>query len=421
MLACFKRINDISYSVKHNVYIDTLIQPFKICLTNYRRILIVLIVYLLLFSLFLTGVSIYLTTIFYFKDSPTNWSNWLALSFLGICLAVICSLGLRGASVVNLDLLLTYLWGISIFIAPLILGTIVCFDFYDLMYTWFIHAWDQDTFLEVRSLFCEEGTSLTKCSAPSSAASFNTTYMSEWCDSMYSTTDCTTIRETAIESAVSWGRQLAIVIAALSILALLVITLSIYVCTKILSANVITESMNDIVNYILFLPIGGCIGVAIYLADWINYKNIPYTWLSNVFIALATAQGVTLPIGFIAGRLKKQFLMTIYMILMIFCITGLGFAGGTSLVYAGLISEVYQPDTSDAEQIACYKKLTGCCCCDTDGTCPEWSTSDVVSLLVLELKIAGVIACSCMIYLIGAFIVGGFMRKSLQNYKSDYV
>jgi hypothetical protein len=179
--------------------------------------------------------------------------------------------------------------------------------------------------------------------------------------------------------------------------------------------------MNDIVNYILILPIGGCIGVAIYLADWTSYRNIPYTWLSNVFIALAVAQGVTLPIGFIAGRLKKQYMMTIYMILMIFCITGLGFAGGTSLVYAGLISEVYQPSSSDAEQIACYKKLTGCCCCDADGTCPEWSTADIISLLVLELKIAGVIACSCMIYLIGAFIVGGFMRKSLQNYKSDYV
>ena len=416
-----KSCNDLFYGLKHNVYADTLFQPFKICLTNYRRILIVLIVYLLLFSLFLAGVSMYLTQIFYYENSSTNWSNWLALSFLGVCLAVICALGLRGAHVVNLDLLLTYLWGISIFIAPLILGCIVCFDFYDLMYTWFIHAWDQDNFLGLREIFCSDGTSTNKCCAPSSAASFNSTYMTTWCYDTYSSRDCLSIRATAIDSAVSWGRQLAIVISALSILALVVITSSIYVCTKILSANVITESMNDIVNYILFLPIGACIGVAIYLADWNSYKNIPYTWLSDVYVALAVAQGVTLPIGFIAGRLKKQYLMTIYMILMIFCITGLGFAGGTSLVYAGLISEVYQPEDSDAQAIACFKRLTGCCCCDTNGTCPEWSTVDIISLLVLELKIAGVIACSCTLYLIGAFIVGGFMRKSLQNYKSDYV
>ena len=416
-----KRVNDLFYGLKHNVYTDTLIQPFKICLTNYRRILIVLIVYLLLFSLFLAGVSMYLTEIFYYGDSSTNWSNWLALSFLGLCLAVICSLGLRGASVVNLDLLLTYLWGISIFIAPLILGCIVCFDFYDLMYTWFIHAWDQDNFSAVREIFCATDTETSKCRAPSSAASFNSTYMNIWCNETYAADDCMSIRGDAISTAVSWGRQLAIVIAALSVLALVVIALSIYVCTKILSANVITESMNDIVNYILFLPIGACIGVAIYLTSWTNYDKIPYTWLSDVYIALAVAQGVTLPIGFIAGRLKKQYLMTIYMILMIFCITGLGFAGGTSLVYAGLISEVYQPASSDAQSIACFKKLTGCCCCDTDGSCPEWITTDIISLLVLELKIAGVISCSCMIYLIGAFIVGGFMRKSLQNYKSDYV
>ena len=98
------RVNDLFYGLKHNVYTDTLVQPFKICLTNYRRILIVLIVYLLLFSLFLAGVSMYLTQIFYYENSSTNWSNWLALSFLGVCLAVICALGLRGAHVVNLDI-----------------------------------------------------------------------------------------------------------------------------------------------------------------------------------------------------------------------------------------------------------------------------------------------------------------------------
>ena len=67
--------------------------------------------------------------------------------------------------------------------------------------------------------------------------------------------------------------------------------------------------MNDIINYILILPIGGCVGIASYLW-WINdYDMIAYHWIAQLFAVLAGAQFFALPLGIVAGRLKKRVLL----------------------------------------------------------------------------------------------------------------
>jgi hypothetical protein len=53
--------------------------------------------------------------------------------------------------------------------------------------------------------------------------------------------------------------------------------------------------------------------------------------------------------------------------------------------------------------------------------CPEWSKADVISLLVLDLRIAGVVGLVCILYLVGALIVASIVNYSLRNYKTDYV
>lgn len=118
-----------------------------------RNMLIVNNVVVCICSFILTFCSLYVASLFYVESSNnstsystagsnTDWITWLGLAIVGLALTVTCIIGIRGAHVVSLELLLIYFWSIVIFIAPLLLGVIACFDFYEYMETYFQHRWE---------------------------------------------------------------------------------------------------------------------------------------------------------------------------------------------------------------------------------------------------------------------------------------
>ncbi len=135
----------------------------------------------------------YASSLLYDPGFATGWIVWLGLAIVGSCLAIACIIGMRGAHLVSLDLLLTYFWGILIFIAPLLLGTVAAFKFYMFMETWFYHQWELPTFGEVRKLLCSpSSTAFTKCIAPINGGK-NFPNVNAWCLNFYNSTDCEVI------------------------------------------------------------------------------------------------------------------------------------------------------------------------------------------------------------------------------------
>ena len=138
---------------------------------------------------------------------------------------------------------------------------------------------------------------------------------------------------------------------------------------------------------------------------------------------------IALPIGVIAGRLKSQPMLLFYILLATIVTCGLGSTGITSFLFAGIVTGSLSPTIAEKDYLACSGDYTGCCCCDyrlinntfTTNRCPEWSISDVVSLLQMDLKITGVVALVCMAYLVGSLTVAGLLNTDLKNYKTDYV
>lgn len=366
-------------------------------------------------SICLCSYSIYMSLLFFDEANIASVLNWIVLTCIGFLLLILCIIGFRGASSVNLELLLTFFWGMMIFIAPIILGVVSCFDFYTYIELFLQHGWQGNSFQGLRELFCNPSyTASNKCLAPLSGNQLYPT-TDAWCLHYYNATDCSMIRSQAISDATRWASRLAFIQAFISIFSLVTICLILYMCYRMLTAAVVTQSMNDIINYLLIIPIGGCAAFAWYMTAWLQYGKVPYRWSSRFFGALAISQAVVLPIGILAGRQKSYILLTIYIILLTL-ITGLLFATGIlGLFYAGLIME---PTTTEAETIACFKGMSDCCCCDlSTNRCPEWTPLEVRSLLVLDLKLAGSVALINTTYLIGALIVASFVRNSLQNYK----
>jgi hypothetical protein len=247
-----------------------------------RKFLFLLIFLVAIFSLCISGFAIFLTELFYTRGDPSSFINWLGLAIVGLCLTSICIIGMRGTHLVNLELLLTYFWGITVFISGLSLSVVACFSFYEYIQSWFTHSWSEPSFEGVRSFFClPDGTTNTKCNVP-----YNDRGSDSWCKVNYNATDCSHIRDDAIRRAVNFGRLLTLIVASVALVNIVIILITIYICYRILTREVITQSMNDIINYLLLLPMAGCIGLSIYL--WPLGKVFLYFFVSTASVCVTS-------------------------------------------------------------------------------------------------------------------------------------
>lgn len=117
---------------------------------------------------------------------------------------------------------------------------------------------------------------------------------------------------------------------------------------------------------------------------------------------------------------------------MILITTTLAVLGSFGIVYSGLFkSGKYTISNNDLSEVACYKELSGCCCCNYNASylqattggnkCPEWSANDIYSYIGLDFELSGATALISILYLIGAIVVALVTRISLKNYKTDYI
>lgn len=288
----------------------------------------------------------------------TGWITWLGMSLVAICLTITSVIGMRGAHKVSLDLLLTYFWGIIVFIAPLLLALFACFNFYFYTRIWFKHQWGTVRFERVRSLFCRPRyTANNKCIAPLNDGtvyyadddyslngySYHNNYTTNWCLENYNATDCGYIRDSAIARAVDWGGTVITAQSTVGLVVIFIIGWSMYISYEILTSPVITQSMLDVINFLLILPIAGCIALTFYFW-WLQDLALSVTWLPLLFLALALSQVVALPLGVVSGRKKSRMMLIVYIALMILIVMGFAAAGGIGWTMAGEVVTSYRPN-----------------------------------------------------------------------------
>jgi hypothetical protein len=103
-----------------------------------------------------------------------------------------------------------------------------------------------------------------------------------------------------------WGvvsRTLILIQGCVGIFNCFQIGVCMYLCYHILSAQVITKSMNDTMNYLLVLPIAGCAGITGY-TWWMRDLAWDLYWIPDAFLLISLMQVVLVPLGIAGGRLK---------------------------------------------------------------------------------------------------------------------
>ena len=86
-------------------------------------------------------------------------------------------------------------------------------------------------------------------------------------------------------------RLLTISQASVAALNVVQIVGSIYLSYRILTGPIISQSMNEFINYLLILPIAVCLGLADYLW-WTSKYELPQNWIPAALVALGILQGI---------------------------------------------------------------------------------------------------------------------------------
>lgn len=258
----------------------------------------------------ISGVGIFLCSILYDPHFTEGWINWFGMAVVCLFLSIVAILGMRGAHMISFDILLAYFWLIILFIVPFILGLFACFNYNLYTEIWFKHSWDLSNFRSVRRIFCPPKTYDTTCFAAPVVNTSSSAQYASWCLATYNQTDCESVRESSINRAVSWGGTIILSQSFIGVAELLIIAWSIYICNNLLTASVITQSMLDVINYLLILPIAGCVALTIYYW-WIQDLDLEANWFPRLYLALAVAQIVALPLGIISGKIKSRILLSL--------------------------------------------------------------------------------------------------------------
>jgi hypothetical protein len=316
--------------------IDAVEKPLRtMCVASPRKLLFVTCLLMFLSSLFMSGFSAWLCIFFYDIEYSYEWASFLGLAIVGGLLGMVCVLGLRGAHIVTLDLLLMYFWFTIVLVAPLAMGTVISFDSILYMQIWFDHSWTLDSFSKLRNLFCPEDTADFQCAAPIQGGRFfNSTLL--WCLDRFQETTCQEIRDAAVVDALNWGSLAMLVEGIVCLSNIGLILFSLYLSYRILTSSVITQSMNDIMNFLLVLPTLAC-GLVARNMWWMRKYDIPFYFLADFYLIFCGVQIAMLPLGVLAGRMKSQRIMGVYIFFATLVSCGLGGLGGVSMFVAGLI------------------------------------------------------------------------------------
>jgi len=197
---------------------------------------------------------------------------------------------------------------------------------------------------------------------------------------------------------------------------------SMYVAVRLITAPVIMKYANDNMAAMLLVPAAGCGAIGFYLFTHAHYSH-HHSWIASVFTGAACATVVNSWLGLVGGRYKLRYVLKSYIAISAFIMLCLCAMGTTCYVFSTLLGDemVY---THSAKRIACQAKFTGCCCCRSSAApdpCPEWETSEVISLVASDFRIAALTALLSVVYEFGGLVTGYLLHENLKSYRCEYL
>lgn len=286
-----------------------------------------------------------------------------------------------------------------------------------------------------RRVFCEEGTSLTKCLVP-----IGNDFESEeeWCFTNYNATDCVVIRDDAQENMEVAMLTFYTALAGWTSILIVLMLLMVNSLERIITKPIVQKSRETNVPAWLSLPtitnalVGGVFlfSPSSVLSESSGSKS---SWIGIVYLVsgglflMALLTGWFLSIYTIQNHGDKQ-TKNAAVILMVIMMAANVVMLGTIFVASILFSAnllVAPIDESQRGEVACtVDRNQTCTQCDAlleSNRCPEWTVEEVTTILQGQLKQSATLAAIFIIYAVSVLRFGVTLRKHLSLYQIDYV
>ena len=303
-----------------------------------------------------------------------------------------------------------------------------------------------------RRVFCKNGTADTTCAIPYQFHQDNE-LAKAWCTEQYNSTHCQELRIDATGKMATMSYIFIYINLAVGCVLIVLLLFSLGLLESIISGPIVRESKESRIHFWLTLPGLGCLAAGFVL----HYSpQSVLSWESGVSIKWISVCYITSGTLFLASALLgwyisvKEVLMDRNKTQKQFAIAGfIGMLVLTFLFVVGIIvlSVILNVDLGatqlDNDQrgiIACFLDAASSCSnCNYTFTssladiesnekfdpqkdqCPEWTRSDVSTIVQTQLKQSAILAFIFAFYAITALKFGNNLRKKLLQYEIAYV
>jgi hypothetical protein len=431
-----------------------------------RKILTRLNTLLATFALTQVGVGVFLLIVFlsdenpegnvsragYYREalSPNLWmplGNLILLAVVGFGIFITMAISVRGIRDMAYPVLIRTMWVIYWFLPLELIFVLALFDYYRVMSVWIKHWWSAKSMAWFRRVFCQLGTADTTCAIPYRYQE-NNTLANDWCIEQYNSTECQALRMDATGKMATMSYTFIYINLAVGCVLIVLLLFSLGLLESIISGPIVRESKESRIHFWLTLPGLGCLAAGFVL----HYSpQAVLSWESGVSIKWISVSYITSGVLFLASALLgwyisvKEVLMDRNKTQKQFAIVGfMGMLVLTFLFVVGIIvlSVILNVDLGATElhdeqrgTIACFLDAASSCSnCNytednvafvafnqNESQCPEWTGSDVSTIVQTQLKQSAILASIFAFYAITALNFGNTLRKKLLQYEIFYL
>ena len=387
----------------------------------------------------------------YYREalSPNLWmplGNLILLSMVGFGILIAMVISLRGIRDMSYPVLIRTMWAIYWCLPLELIFVLALFDYYRVTSVWIKHWWSARSMGWFRRVFCRAGTADTTCAIPYFQS--DDILANDWCIDKYTSTDCQDLRSDATAKMAKMSYIFIYINFAIGFTLIVLLLCSLGLLESIISGPIVRESKESRIHFWLTLPGLGCLaaGFVLYYSpesvlSW--ESDVSIKWISVCFIISGSLFLASALLGWYISvkevlmdrnKVQKQFAIIGFMLMLVLTFV---FVVGVIVLSVILNVDLGATELKSDQRgtIACFLDAAESCSnCnhtdDSDGSvtfnpneeqCPEWTRSDVSTIVQTQLKQSAILAFIFAFYAITALKFGITLRKKLLQYEIAYL
>lgn len=328
----------------------------------------------------------------------------------------------------NVVPLVRFYWFYNYVLPIYLFLALVSFDYEATISIWNLKLWDTGSYLWVRGLFCEYGTSKTTCNVPESTWAQGIAAVDAFCLSSFGNKDCYGMQSSAqnrfkIYSIFSFI-FIAVVCTVTSVLMIvLIVSVRAWIGAELISNTTLNHT--EAVFWFLIPTIGAALTGTFFLTNigttLTSFLLLSITFFCSSFVYLVVSLLALLITHYsptTSGQVKTKLGLILSFIII-------GIISTIAALVTVTFGSIYwatenQLDTATATSLTCNFDYSNSCS-NCPVSCPEWTYDEVEQVLRSAFKVAVLLGALLCLFGVTTILTGVRWYNYYRHHRVDYV